>query len=101
MPMFKEKTVNILLFCSIITICTAVFQYLYPDLSFLDGGLIAAILLTVFLKSNTYTNLFSIIGVVLIIISGFYPHDSMDRQQIIMQHLFSAIIAVFTVIAVV
>lgn len=99
--MFKEKAINILLFCAVITVCTAVFQYLYPDMSFLDSGLIAAILLTVFLKGNTFTNVFGGIALALIVLSAFYPHDRMDRQQIIMQHLFSGIIAVFTVIAVV
>lgn len=98
--MFKEKAFNVLLFCSIITLCTAVLQYLYPDLSFLDSGFIAAILLTVFLKKNLYTKLFGIIGIVFIVVSVFYPHETMERQQIVMQHIFSGIIAVLTIISV-
>jgi len=98
--MFKERAFNVVLFCSIITICTAVLQYLYPDLSFLDSGLIAAVLLTVFLQNNFYTKLFGVIGIALIIISAFYPHETMTRQQIMMQHLFSAVSVVLTMISV-
>ena len=98
--MFKEKAINILLFCFIITVCTAVLQYTYSDVGYLDGGLIVAILLTVFLKQHYYTWLFGAIGLCLIIASIFYPHETTDRQQMIMQHVFSGVIAIFTVIAV-
>jgi PAS domain S-box-containing protein len=98
--MFKEKPFNLLLICSVVTICTAVLQYLYPQFMFLDGGLIIAILLTVFLKADIYTKIFGIISIALIIISVFYPNDNMDRQQVVMQHLFSGIIAVLTMISV-
>ncbi len=98
--MFKEKAINILLFCFIITLCTAVLQYIYSDVGYLDGGLIVTILLTVFLKQNFYTWLFGIIGLCLIAVSVFYPHETTDRQQMIMQHLFSGVIAIFTAIAV-
>jgi PAS domain S-box-containing protein len=98
--MFKEKPFNVLLFCSIVTITTAVLQYLYPQFGFLDGGLITAILLTIFLKDDLYTKIFGFVAIALIVVSTFYPNDNMDRQQVIMQHLFSGIIAVLTMISV-
>lgn len=96
--MFKEKSLHVLLFCSIVTLCSAVLQYLNPGFSFFDGGLIAAILLTIFLKNDNYTKLFGIISMLLIITASFYAHDSMERQQIIMQHLFSLIIVIITTV---
>jgi PAS domain S-box-containing protein len=98
--MFKEKPFNVVLFCSVVTVSTAVLQYLYPQFSFLDGGLITAILLTIFLKEDIYTKIFGFVSIGLVVVSAFYPHDGMDRQQVIMQHLFSGIIAVLTMISV-
>ena len=98
--MFKEKALNILLFCSVITLSTGVLQYMYPDQSYLDAGLVAAVLLTIFLKRNFYTNLFGVIAIGLILAASFYDRGTIDRQQNIMQHLFSGIIVVLTVIAV-
>ena len=98
--MFKENTRNVLLFCFVITLSTAVLQYIYPDQSYLDGGLVAAVLLTVFLKKNIYTNLFGVIAIVLIIAVSLYDRGTMDRQQNIMQHMFSGFMVLLTVIAV-
>lgn len=98
--MFREKPFNVLLFCSVVTVTTAVLQYLYPQFSFLDGGLITAILLTIFLQNDLYTKIFGFVSLALIVISTFYPNDTMDRQQVIMQHLFSGIIVLLTMIAV-
>jgi PAS domain S-box-containing protein len=92
--MFKEKSANVILFCSIVTVCTAVLQYLNPTYSFFDGGLIVAILLTVLLKNDRYTRLFGGISVILIITSTFYGHENMDRNQVVLQHLFSFVIVV-------
>ena len=98
--MFKEKPLNVILFCAVVTLCTGVLQFLYPQFSFLDGGLITAILLTVFLKDDLYTKIFGFISIALIVVSTFYPNEFMTRQQVIMQHLFSGIIAVLTMISV-
>jgi len=67
--MFKEKSFNVLIFCIIVTVSAAVLQYLNPSFSIFDGGLITAILLTIFLKNDRYTLIFGIISAVLIIIS--------------------------------
>src|SRR5450631_3398500 len=96
--MFKEKSLHILLFCSIVTIASAVLQYLYPGVSFFDGGLIAAILLTILLKNDLYTKLFGAISVALILVASFYQHENMDRQQGIVQHLFPLIIVIIATI---
>src|SRR5215469_6381121 len=96
--MFKEKSGHILLFCSIVTVCTAVLQYINPTNSFYDGGLIAAILLTVFLQQDRYTELFGGISILLIILSSLYPHENMNQQQILLQHLFSLIVVILSTI---
>lgn len=99
--MFKERPFNVVLFCTIVTICTAVLQYLMPQFSFFDGGLIIVILLTVFLKEDHYTIFFGIVCMILVFVSTFYEHEGMERQQVIMQHGFSVIIMLMTTIAVV
>ncbi|WEK33861.1 MAG: PAS domain-containing sensor histidine kinase [Candidatus Pseudobacter hemicellulosilyticus] len=98
--MFKEKPFNILLFCSLLTVCTAVFQYLYPDLSYMEGGFVGAILLTVFLQKNLYTNLFGGISILLVVITAFYPHENLSTEQVMMRLGFSVIILVLTTISV-
>jgi PAS domain S-box-containing protein len=47
--MFKEEPRHVLLFCFIVIITSAILQYLYPAVIFIDSGLIIAILLTIFL----------------------------------------------------
>jgi len=96
--MFKENSTHVLLFCTIVTIASAVLQYLNPSFSFFDGGLITAILLTIFLKKNYYTTLFGSISAVLIIIASFYETDGIARGQLIFQHLFSLIIVVMATV---
>jgi PAS domain S-box-containing protein len=81
-------------------ISSAVLQYLNPGVSFYDSGLIIAVLLTVFLKNDRYTQVLGVVGIALIIISFFYPHPGMTTQQILMQHLFSVLILFITTIAV-
>lgn len=98
--MFKERAAHVLLFCAVITICTAVLQYLYPDFNFVDGGLITAILMTVFLKKSVYTWLFGAIGLLLIVVAAFYPHEYLTVQQNIMQHAFSGIMALLATFSV-
>src|SRR6186713_979157 len=96
--MFKEKSFNVLLFCSIVTICSAVLQYLNPGFSIYDGGLITGILLTIFLKEDRYTFIFGAVSGALIITASFYEHPDMERSRVIVQHAFSLIIVVMTTI---
>ena len=96
--MFKERSSNMLLFCIVVTVCTAVLQFLNPTYSFFDGGLIAAILLTIFLKSDRYTRLFGIVCALLVILAALYPDDQVGRGQLMTQHLFSLIVVVMATI---
>lgn len=98
--MFKEKTFIIVLFCAVLTASTIVLQYLNPTQGFLDGGIIAAILLTIWVKEDIYTQIFGIIGFVSIATASFYPNDSVSRLQIILEHLFPEIIVVITTFSV-
>ncbi|MDP4151434.1 MAG: ATP-binding protein [Bacteroidota bacterium] len=96
--MFKEKSPHILLFCSIVTLTTGVLQWLNPALSFFDGGLLIAILLTIFLKKDGYTTLFGGISVALVIAASFYPQEGVDQRQILFQHLFALITVVLATV---
>ncbi|RZS69325.1 PAS domain-containing sensor histidine kinase [Pseudobacter ginsenosidimutans] len=99
--MFKEKALNVLLFCSILTVCTAVLQFIYPDIGFLYGGFVAATLLTVFLQNDNLTKLFGIVSLALILLSGFYPREAGSTQLLLLQLLFQCIIVLLTMIAVI
>jgi PAS domain S-box-containing protein len=96
--MFKEKSHHVLLFCSIAAVTSGVLQYLNPAFSFYDGGLLIAILLTVFLKKDRYTRFFGGLGATLVILASFYPHEGIDQRQLLLQHLFSLIIIVLATV---
>lgn len=98
--MFKEKPFNVVLFCGVVILCTAVLQYLMPNFSFFDGGLIIVILLTLFLDKDQYTIITGIVSMVLVQLTIFYDHDEIVHNQIVMQHIFSAIIMLLTTVAV-
>lgn len=98
--MFREKPFLIFLFCLVVIISSAVLQYLNPESSIFDGGLIIAVLLTVFLKKDMYTKLLGAICLVLVFMPVFYPHDDLQISQIITEHLFSAVIVVVATLAV-
>ncbi|HWB23856.1 MAG TPA: PAS domain-containing sensor histidine kinase [Chitinophagaceae bacterium] len=98
--MFRERPLIILVFCCIVMLATAVLQYIDPGSPFYDGGLMVAIIITVLLKEDWYTRLFGAIAILLVVISGFYPHENVTTQQVVVQHLFAAIIIVVTIIAV-
>lgn len=98
--MFKERPSTVLQFCILITIATGVLQYLNPELRIFDGGLITAILLTVFLKDERYTKIFGVVSAVLIIASAFYSNRSNFSFLLLLPYLFSALIAALTTIAV-
>jgi len=90
----------VIIFCVALTIVTAVLQYIFPELSFLDGGLIVAVLLTIFVKKDNPTLIFGVIGILLIIVSGLYPHENLTTQQVVMQRSFSAVLLILTIISV-
>jgi PAS domain S-box-containing protein len=65
--MFKERPHHVLLFCTIITLTSAVLEWLYPGFGLFDGGLVIAVLLTLFLQKDYYT---------------LYRSIESDRQQV-------------------
>lgn len=98
--MFRERPYIVILFSAIVVLTSAVLQYLNPGLNYFDAGLITAILLTVFLNKDYYTYIFGGISIFLVGISVFYPHGDMSMDQVIMQHAFSAMLMLMTIIAV-
>lgn len=99
--MFKERPLPIILFCCVVILATAAMQYQQPDFSFFDGGFIIAILLTIFLKDDLYTRIFGFTGLTLVIISAFYPQDTVSPTHMLLQHLFSAVVIIMTMMLVV
>jgi PAS domain S-box-containing protein len=98
--MYTERPSSVLLFCILVTVATGVLQYVNPELRIFDGGLITAILLTVFLKEEKYTKIFGAVSVVLIIASSFYAARTEFSFLLLLPYLFSALIAALTTIAV-
>jgi PAS domain S-box-containing protein len=98
--MFTEKPYKVLLFCFIVTFTSGVLQYLNPGVNLFDSGLVISIVLTVFLKNDFYTKLFGGLAILLIIVSAWYNHQNLTTQQVVTQHLFSGMIVVLAVLAV-
>lgn len=96
--MFKERPYHVLLFCSIVTLTSAVLEWQYPAFGLFDGGLVIAILLTVFLQKDYFTQLFGAISVALVIIATFYHQEGFDQRHLIFEHLYSLIIIVLSTV---
>jgi PAS domain S-box-containing protein len=96
--MFKERPHHVLLFCSIVTLTSAVLEWLYPAFGLFDGGLVIAIFLTLFLQKNYYTLVFGATGVALVVIASFYHQAGFDQRQLILGHLYSLIIIVLSTV---
>ncbi|MBZ5859514.1 sensor histidine kinase [Flavihumibacter profundi] len=99
--MFKEKPLPLVLFSCIVILVTAVMQYNQPDYSFFDGGYIIAILLTIFLNDDSYTRIFGFCGLALVLVSSFNPDSSIPAPQLFLQHLFSAVVIIMTMLLVI
>lgn len=99
--MFKENPLPIILFSCIVVLVSAVMQYQQPDYSFFDGGYIIAILLTIFLKDDGYTRTFGFLGLTMVLISLFYPDSSIPSTQLALQHMFSAVVIIMTMMLVI
>lgn len=94
--MFKERGLPIILFCVIVIIVTAVMQFQNPSTSLFDGGFILVVLLTIFLSEDSFTRIFGITGLTLLLISVFYPQDDYTFKQVLLQRLFSSAILLMT-----
>jgi PAS domain S-box-containing protein len=76
-------------------------QYQQPDYSFFDGGYIIAILLTIFLNEDSYTWIFGFTGLALVLVSSFNPQSSLPVSQLLLQHMFSAVVIIMTMMLVI
>lgn len=99
--MFKENPLPIILFSCIVVLVTAVMQYQQPEYSFFDGGYIIAILLTIFLKDDGYTRIFGFFGLTMVLVSSFYPDSTIPSTQLLLQHLFSGVVIIMTMMLVI
>ncbi|WP_240312732.1 sensor histidine kinase [Flavihumibacter solisilvae] len=99
--MFKERPLPLILFSCAVIVATAFMQYQQPDYSFFDGGYIIAILLTIFLRDDQYTRIFGLAGLFFTIISFWYPNSNLSFSQVLMQHLFSAVVIIMTMMLVI
>ena len=90
--MFKKNPFIILLLCPVVIISTGILQFLKPDAAFFDGGLIIAVLLTVFIKKERYTTCIGLICLAVVFLPAIYPHEAGTTIRIILQHLFSGVL---------
>lgn len=87
-----QKTI---LFLSLAVLVVSGFLIIWlPDYNFFVGGLMTSVLLTLFIKSDFFTRLFTILGVLLIITSIFCPHNNPDFQDAFLQDLFSLLLLI-------
>jgi PAS domain S-box-containing protein len=94
--MFKEKSSHVLLVAFLVAASSAVFQYMDPGMTYLDGGYIGAILLTIFLYRDIYTWIFGFVAAALLVLATFYSHEEIPQRVFLFQHLFSVFIVAMT-----
>lgn len=98
--MFKEKAFVVVLLCSVLLVSAVSLQLLYPTMSFLDGGLVTVVLLTILVKEDVYTYAFGSLSLLLTIGACFYPVDGVAKEEVAVEHIFPGIIIVISALSV-
>lgn len=67
-----------------------------PDYNFFDGGLMTAILLTMFVKRDAATHWMGAAAIIVVIVIACLPHRNPDYAEVFIEHFFSLILVVST-----
>ncbi|UYQ91894.1 PAS domain-containing sensor histidine kinase [Chitinophaga horti] len=65
-----------------------------PDYNFFDGGLMTAILLTMFIKKDAATHWMGAACTVIVVVIACLPHRNPDYAEVFIEHFFSLILVV-------
>lgn len=87
----QRQTLIISIFIMLVTACLLVWR---PDYNFFDGGLITAILLTIFIKKDAPTRFMGIACTVLVVVIACLPHKNPNLAEVFIEHFFSLILVI-------
>jgi len=87
----QRQTLVISIFIMLVTACLLVWR---PDYNFFDGGLITAILLTIFIKNDTPTRIMGIACTILVVVIACLPHKNPNLAEVFIEHFFSLILVI-------
>lgn len=87
----QRQTFIISIFIMLVTACLLVWR---PDYNFFDGGLITAILLTIFIKKDAPTRIMGIACTVLVVVIACLPHKNPNLAEVFIEHFFSLILVI-------
>lgn len=87
----QRQTLIISIFIMLVTACLLVWR---PDYNFFDGGLITAILLTIFIKKDAPTRIMGIACTVLVVVIACLPHKNPNLAEVFIEHFFSLILVI-------
>ncbi|RPE12725.1 sensor histidine kinase [Chitinophaga lutea] len=87
----QRTTLIISILIMLLTACLLVWR---PDYNFFDGGLITAILLTIFIKKDAATRFMGIACTLLVVIIACLPHKNPNLAEVFIEHFFSLILVI-------
>ncbi|MBO9154851.1 sensor histidine kinase [Chitinophaga sp. GCM10012297] len=87
----QRQTLVISIFIMLVTACLLVWR---PDYNFFDGGLITAILLTIFIKKDAPTRFMGIACTILVVVIACLPHKNPNLSEVFIEHFFSLILVI-------
>lgn len=92
--MFRFGQQQILAIAVFIMLITTYLLVWRPDYNFFDGGLMTAILLTMFIKRDAATHWMGAICTIVVVIIACLPHRNPDYAEVFIEHFFSLILVV-------
>jgi signal transduction histidine kinase len=87
----QRQTLIISILIMLLTACLLVWR---PDYNFFDGGLITAILLTIFIKKDAATRFMGIACTILVVVIACLPHKNPNLAEVFIEHFFSLILVI-------
>lgn len=87
----QRQTLIISILIMLLTACLLVWR---PDYNFFDGGLITAILLTIFINSDTSTRIMGIACTLIVLVIASLPHRNPNLSEVFIEHFFSLILVI-------
>ncbi|WP_295116981.1 PAS domain-containing sensor histidine kinase [uncultured Chitinophaga sp.] len=92
--MFRFGQQQILAIAVFILVITTYLLVWRPDYNFFDGGLMTAILLTMFIKKDAATHWMGAACTIIVIVIACLPHRNPDYAEVFIEHFFSLILVI-------
>ncbi len=98
--MFKAKYPVILIVGSLLFLLVAVAKFYFPEILYLNSGLVLLVFYTIFLEKNTITWVFGAMGLLLVVASAWIFHG-MAQPDVLLAEGFSGLVLILSTLLVV